>query len=220
MINRRQVIQSGIAATLVSTAPAFAADRESLLIYKMVYDARFPEAAAFADEGRCAGIPLAAFSGDITSVWFHDLYNRWKTAPAPVAGLTDHAAWFVLDMMARGEGLRTVYLAHHASSSAGWRHAVFGPREAMRQAAFDAAQGSWSPAAAEAELSAPRRHLADRGALESSGAAWPRVAARLIMAVPTPANMSRERSTILDASSRSIGSAELVSWVIASPRRT
>jgi hypothetical protein len=189
MINRREVVQSGIAATLLSAAPAFTMDRGSLPLYKIVYDARFPEAASFADEGRRAGVSAAAFSGDVTGVWFHDLDGRWKAGPAPVAGLTDHASWFVLDMMARGAGLRTVYLAHHGLSSAGCRHAVFGPPEGVRhQAAFDAAREGWS-----------------------------RAAARAVLTFPAEVRVDRPHSLVADAYDHLPEPGGLVSWIIAAP---
>jgi len=188
---RREVLAAGAAAAFAVSATA-ADFQPGRRLYRLI-TAAGPHGEAFASEARKLGAPLPTMAARIGELWAQDLYFKWKLSAAPIAGLTPHHDWFLLDQMAAGAGLRTIYIAHHRESGEGRvAHEMFGPRE----------------------------HLVARGALDASGAAWPRAVARLILTVPTMAPMRRERSTILEASSRSIGAAELVSFVIAPPQRT
>jgi hypothetical protein len=190
---RREVLAAGAAAAFVAGGAARADHQLSPSpFYRLIAD-ETPHGQAFASEARKLGARSPTMAGRIGDLWADDLYFKWKLSAVPIAGLTPHHVWFLLDQMAAGAGLRTVYVAHHRQASEGRvAHELFGPRE----------------------------YLADRSLLDASGAAWPRAAARLILAVPMIASMSRERSTILEASRRSIGSTELVSWIIAPPQRT
>jgi hypothetical protein len=189
---RREVLAAGAVAAFVAGGVARADHQPVSSLYRLIAD-ESPDGQAFASEARKLGAPSPTMAGRISDLWAQDLYFKWKLSAVPIAGLTPHHVWFLLDQMAAGAGLRTIYIAHHRKVGEGQVvHELFGPRA----------------------------HLADRSVLDASGAEWPRAAARLILAVPTAAPMSRARSTILDASSRSIGSAELVSWIIAPPQRT
>jgi hypothetical protein len=106
--NRRAFIQAATLAALVPALPAVAASRR-LQLYKVLYDTRLPGAAEFAGEMRRSGQSLAAFSGNVTPVWLSDLQDHCQRSSMAIAGMTDHRTWFVLDLMARGGSLRTVY---------------------------------------------------------------------------------------------------------------
>src|SRR6266446_5611297 len=189
---RREVLAAGAAAAFVAGGTVPADRQPAPSLYRLIAD-ESPDGQAFAAEARKLGAPSPTMAGRISDLWAQDLYFKWKLSAVPIAGLTPHHVWFLLDQMAAGAGLRTIYIAHHRKVGEGQVvHELFGPRA----------------------------HLADRSVLDASGAAWRRAAARLILAVPTAALMSRARSTILEASSRSIGSAELVSWIIASRQQT
>jgi hypothetical protein len=189
---RREVLAAGAAAAFVAGGVAPADRHAAPSLYRLIAD-EGSDGQAFASEARKLGAPAPTMATRIGDLWAQDLYFKWKLSAVPVAGLTPHHVWFLLDQMAAGAGLRTIYIAHHREAGEGQVvHELFGPRA----------------------------HLADRGVLDASGAAWPRAAARLILAVPTAAQMSRAQSTILEASSRSIGSTELVSWIIAPPQQT
>jgi hypothetical protein len=184
---RREVLVAAAASAFVAGGAVPADHRPGPSLYRLIAD-EGPDGQAFAAEATRLGAPAPTMAARISNLWAEDLYFKWKSSAAPVAGLTPHHVWFLLDQMSAGAGLRTIYIAHHREAGEGQIvHELFGPRA----------------------------HLADRSVLNASGAAWPRTAARLIMAVPTAAHMNRARSTILEASSRSIGSAELVSWIIA-----
>jgi hypothetical protein len=190
---RREVLAAGAAAAAFAAGGVALADHQPVpSLYRLIAD-ESPNGQAFAAEALRLGAPAPTMAGRIGELWAQDLYFKWKSSAASIAGLTPHHVWFLLDQMAASAGLRTTYIAHH--------------REAGESQVVH-------------ELFGPRAYLADHDALDASGAAWPRAAARLIVGLPTPADRSRARSTILEASSRSIGSAELVSWIIAPPLRT
>jgi hypothetical protein len=189
---RRDVLVAGAAAAFVAGGAAPADHQPAPSLYRLIAD-ESPDGQAFAAEAFRLGAPSPTMAARIGDLWAQDLYFKWKSSAAAVAGLTPHHVWFLLDQMAAGAGLRTIYIAHHRDAGEGQVvHELFGPRA----------------------------HLADRDVLDASGALWPRAAARLILSVPTTASMNRTQSTILEASSRSIDSAELVSWIIAPPQRT
>jgi hypothetical protein len=51
--------------------------------------------------------------GDITALWYHDLYARLRTGPIAMAGLTLNGALFCLDVLARNHGMRVVFRQEH-----------------------------------------------------------------------------------------------------------
>src|SRR5262249_30859894 len=101
MINRRRVLQSGLAATSLplsagvsltplTTAQARALDQPAL--YKVLFDQRFAASREFGREALWRGQSVHGFDGDITQVWYHDLHPRWQKGPAAIAGFTAHGA--------------------------------------------------------------------------------------------------------------------------------
>jgi len=107
MATRREFIQAGVAAI---GAPLAAGSRPSSppALYKAVFDHRFPASVQFGSDMAARGVPAYGIHGDITSLWFHDLYHCWKQEPAPIAGLTAHAALFCLERLAWDQGLRVL----------------------------------------------------------------------------------------------------------------
>jgi hypothetical protein len=123
MISRRTVLQGAVAATSLpiiagvawaprSAEPAtIALDHPSL--YKVLFDQRFAPARAFGNDARYRGMAVQGFAGDITDVWFHDLYPRWKQGRAAVAGLTTNGVLFCLEHLARDARMRLVHRSEH-----------------------------------------------------------------------------------------------------------
>ena len=120
MISRREILQRGIAATSLplvtgiawlplQTASARALEHTAL--YKVLVDARFPAARSFGRQAQRRGEIVHEFNGDITSVWYEDLYLRWKKGPAAIAGLTAHGALFCLERLSWDVGMRVVFRA-------------------------------------------------------------------------------------------------------------
>ena len=110
MASRRQVLTAGlIGSVLPLGALASAAEAaRPVEIYRAVYDRRFAAGRAFAAEAARRGWTAAAIEGDVTNLWYHDLAVRWRTGPAPIAGVTDAQALFVLDHLARDAGMRVI----------------------------------------------------------------------------------------------------------------
>jgi hypothetical protein len=122
MISRRQMLQSGLAATSlplvasVSLAPLTHAHAKALehpALYKVLFDQRFAASREFGREAQWQGQSVQAFNGDITNVWYHDLHPRWRKGPAAIAGLTAHGALFCLERLAWDVGMRVTHRAEH-----------------------------------------------------------------------------------------------------------
>jgi hypothetical protein len=120
MINRRQMLQSGIAATSlplvagVSLTPLASAHTRALeypALYKVLFDRRFPASRDFGREAQWRGQNVEGFDGDITHVWYRDLHPRWQKGPAAIAGFTAHGALFCLERLAWDAGMRVIYRA-------------------------------------------------------------------------------------------------------------
>lgn len=118
MINRRQVLQSGLAATsiplvagvsLTALQAAHAKVLEHPSLYRVLFDQRFAASREFGRDAQWRGQPVQGFNGDITNVWYHDLHPRWQQGPAAIAGLTAHGALFCLERLAWDVGMRVTY---------------------------------------------------------------------------------------------------------------
>ena len=118
MINRRQVLQSGLAATSIplvaglSPTPLQAAHARILehpSLYCVLFDQRFAASREFGRDAQWRGQHVQGFNGDITDVWYHDLHPRWQHGPAAIAGLTAHGALFCLERLAWDVGMRVTH---------------------------------------------------------------------------------------------------------------
>jgi hypothetical protein len=166
MTNRRQLLQAGIAAsalplatpTLFAAAAAPADERGAARIepYKILYDTRFPASVAFARRASHAGRAVVAFAGDVTRVWYDDLYHRWRKGPAAIAGLTSHGALFCLEQLAIDQRMRVVFRAAHSTATAGrTAHAIEGPASVVSAAVNAVALVDWAAAMADVVMQCP-----------------------------------------------------------------
>lgn len=151
MVSRREILQGGIAVTSLPIVSHVAwgktpADAPPLPLYKVIYDERFGESRSFGDEARRLGAPVHAIRGDITSLWYDDLYVRWRNGAAAIAGLTAHGALFCLERLAWDAGMRVVFRADG--------RAIEGPA-AMVRASHDLRGTDWSCRVAGLVLSCP-----------------------------------------------------------------
>jgi hypothetical protein len=158
MINRREFLQVGIAAIPLVTLPssAFAVEVAAVPLYKVIFDERFAASVAFAAEARRLGASVQAIRGDITDIWYNDLYHRWQQSPVAIAGLTTNRSLFCLDMFARDVWMRVVHHADHrilADSSV--EHEVFGPEGVRQTAVLKRAGANWSAEAAKLVMRFP-----------------------------------------------------------------
>ncbi len=157
MMNRRGFVGTAAsAAALAAATRTLAAASDHRRIYKVVVDERFAAAAAFAGEARRAGATIHPIRGDVTELWFEDLYHRWRREPAAVAGLTTGVSLYCLSEVARDAGLKVVYHAEHETAGDGrTTHQAFGS-ERMRAQAARLGGGDWAAEAARIVLSCPR----------------------------------------------------------------
>ena len=106
MTSRREIVKGGALALALPAMAAGRARAAEPAVFRAVYDERFAEARGFAEAAAARGWPVRAIRGDVTELWFHELEPRWKAGPAAVAGVTDAAALFCLETLARDRGLR------------------------------------------------------------------------------------------------------------------
>jgi len=127
-MNRREMLQSGIAATalpVVGGAGWLPAPQrgdvgvQPLPIYKVIFDQRVGEARAFGQEMLRQGLAVQPFDGDMTNLWYDDLYPRWRRSPVAIAGLTAHGPLFCLERLAWDFDMRVVLRADHRRAATG-----------------------------------------------------------------------------------------------------
>jgi len=115
MVNRRQFLASGIAVSALPVVAGVAPARVtaatlpefgSTPLYKVIYDQRFPASVAYGRDAERRGFAVHAIQGDITAVWYHDLYPRWKKRPVAIAGLTAQGPLFCLERLSWDFGMR------------------------------------------------------------------------------------------------------------------
>jgi hypothetical protein len=131
MVNRRSVVKIGaatVAGALVQLpVPGRNAARAYGAFERAVFDERFAECRAFAAELHSGGVPTSAIRGDVARLWYGDLRAHLRENRSPVAGLTDRAALFCLEELARDMGMRVIFRADHVVDQDGHaRHAAVG----------------------------------------------------------------------------------------------
>ena len=116
MANRREFIQAGLVASIMpvlTTAQEILPAGSALPLYKVIFDHRFQASREFGGEMEKLGAKVHGIHGDITDLWFHDLYHRWKESPAPIAGMTAHGPLFCLERLAWDRGMRVLSRTEH-----------------------------------------------------------------------------------------------------------
>jgi hypothetical protein len=129
MTTRRDFLQMALTAPLLPTSlrlPSsdgrtdyLSAHAQLGSLYTVLYDERFAESVAFAEEMSRHGTPVTRFRGDITDFWYRDLSQRWKADPVAIAGVTTHGPLFCLERWGWDHGLR---LAHRQELSVTGEH--------------------------------------------------------------------------------------------------
>jgi hypothetical protein len=195
MSSRREFIQAGaaMAATALPTLSAVTGTLGSLWLYKVIYDQRFASARRFGATARDLNASVEAIEGDVHDLWYHDLYHRWKAAPAPIAGMTTFNPLFLLGMFAQDVGMRLIYRTNHRPDQNGAvAHEQFGPM--TEQCRYEE--------------------------LRRSGTQWGAAAAQIVLSWPEHAVVvSQARSNIADGNRRMVEPETLLSWIIAPVRR-
>lgn len=186
MTNRREFLQIGIAASALPLAAQAARAAEPLgwlgaagspavPLYKAVYDSRFSSSVAFAGRAQELGVAVHAIEGDMTRLWYDDLYHRWRNGPAAIAGLTAHGPMFCLERLAWDSGLRVVFRAEHAPLEGALEHRVEGPVAMLGDARGAVADRAWGARFADLVTRCPSGR-AELGSFAACGPAAGRAA--------------------------------------------
>lgn len=164
MTNRREFLQIGVAATALPFASRAAQAAglepgagESVPLYAVVHDTRFEDSVAFARRSARLGCRTEAISGDMTRLWYDDLYHRWKRGPAAIAGLTAYGPLFCFGELARENGMHVVFRGEHRPAAARIEHAFSGPAAMLAEAvAVAESRGSFGATMADVVTQCPR----------------------------------------------------------------
>ena len=199
MKSRREFLQIGVAALALPIASRGAFASSAVLgepattpLYKVIFDERFATSVAFSREASRLGAPVHGIKGDITDLWFHDLYARWKQGPAAIAGLTGHGAIFCLERLAWDQGMRVVFRGEHKHLSGGQiEHALSGPESMVRRAAR----------------------------LDSNGPEWASLMANVVTRCHAGRAEVFQTTVSAPAARHATDSEDLISWVIAPVQR-
>jgi TAT (twin-arginine translocation) pathway signal sequence len=134
MVNRRSVLKIGaatVAGALVKMPVSgrnLSPERARIAFHRAVFDERFAECRGFAAELHGAGVFTSAIRGDVAELWYDDLRVHLRENRLPVAGLTDRAALFCLEELARDVGMRVIFRADHIIDQNGHtQHTAAGP---------------------------------------------------------------------------------------------
>jgi hypothetical protein len=86
------------------------------------------ESIAFAERSAALGLRAHAIDGDMTRLWYDEIYHRWQQRPTALAGLTAHGPLFCFAELARDVGMRVVFRAEHRPTGGGAiAHTFTGP---------------------------------------------------------------------------------------------
>ena len=122
MTDRRTFLKTGITALALPTIArnafslplAIPAEKPSYIVpYKVVYDERFQDSVAFAGEANKLGASTYGIKGDVTDLWYNDLYHEWKKGPAAIMGMTTEDALFCLQILAQDQRMHVVFRVEH-----------------------------------------------------------------------------------------------------------
>lgn len=133
MTSRRQFLHMGITAAawpIVARATRAAGidSRPGTPLLGVVYDTRMEESIAFAERSAALGLRAHAIDGDMTRLWYDEIYHRWQQRPTALAGLTAHGPLFCFAELARDVGMRVVFRAEHRPTGGGAiAHTFTGP---------------------------------------------------------------------------------------------
>jgi hypothetical protein len=173
--SRRQVLEAGVAGALASALPltASAAAAGTARFHKAVYDARFPEGAAFGAEMQRRGVPVQAIKADITP-FYNSLHRQWKEGPTLIAGLTSADSLFALELMAQGAGMRVAFRAEQRLGRLGKPEWLLqGPQGVIDLAALTPVERDWGLFAAKLAAACPARWTAPASTTAACAGAAP-----------------------------------------------
>jgi hypothetical protein len=140
MTNRREFLHMGVAALSLPIAARAGAssgifgegeEQRTQPLYMSLFDERYSACARFAEEMKRRALATYAIRGDITKLWYDDLYHRWKKDTVAIAGMTAPGAIFCLEMLARDAGMRVALRVDHRRIGQRVQHEFAGPVESL-----------------------------------------------------------------------------------------
>jgi hypothetical protein len=155
MISRRNVLRfaaAGVAGTVTSISAWSAASNRIASargLCRAVFDERYDECLVFARELEHRGAATSGIRNDVAALWYQDLRPRLRRTTLPLAGLTDRAALFCLEELARDVGMKVLYRIDRTVEPGGRvRHDVTGPAAVVEAARNLGAEKSFGRAMA------------------------------------------------------------------------
>jgi hypothetical protein len=163
MLNRRTFLQAGVTAVplaagatlALGAVQAKAGSVPAVPLHTVVYDERFADSIAFANEARWMGQRTSAIRGDITKLWYDDLYHAWQNGPVAIAGLTTQDAMFCLEIFGNDAGLRLLVKGEHRIEAGRVEHRMNGPELALAGTSLDKCGADWSGRMAQLLVGCP-----------------------------------------------------------------
>jgi hypothetical protein len=175
MVDRRSVLKQIGAAAVAGAAlvnlPLLGRDagraRARGAFQRAIFDERFAECRAFAAELHGAGVLPSAIRGDVAELWYHDLRARLSENRLPIAGMTDRAALFCLEELARDVHMRVIFRVDHIIDQNGrTQHTAVGPASLVAIARNLTQEAGFGPAIAvlfsEFDIGEPRDMAAQK----------------------------------------------------------
>lgn len=151
MLDRRLFLKAGVMSAVPLATGAVltlgagqAAAQPAVPLHTVVYDERYADSVAFAQEARWMGQRTSAIRGDVTQLWYDDLYHRWQKGPAAIAGLTTPDAFFCLEQFGNDAGLRRVLAVEHRIGERQVEHHLTGAKATVSDTALAQCGSQWS----------------------------------------------------------------------------
>jgi hypothetical protein len=134
MVDRRAVLKLGAAGALGAAVnvPSQVFSKTEISphrsLHRAIFDARYVDAVAFGEALSNRGVGVSGIRGDVAKLWYEDLRIHLRGDAAPIVGLTDRAALFCFEELARDVGLRVFLRVDHVRDQHGnVRHHSIGP---------------------------------------------------------------------------------------------
>jgi hypothetical protein len=115
MLNRRELLRNGLAASALGGLPLASAIAFPMRPSIWIVDTRLAGAAETATAVSAGAFPLLRFDSDPGSLWMREIEPALRAGPTRIAGFTSAPTLFCLQYLARDYGL---ILAGHAVGAA------------------------------------------------------------------------------------------------------
>lgn len=167
MVNRREVIASGLGVSLLAGTGAAGAAAAGLIgegsartlpgVAMFIAEERIAAARHAARAAASKGASVRLVGEDVTAL-YEWLALQWRGTPFPVAGLTSPTTLFVLERLAWDHGLRTPYRGEHRRVCGQLEHRL--PSSPALLARLESARERWAEALGNSLVEGPSTNFA------------------------------------------------------------